>query len=52
MTNTIVILSENEQTQTTEIAYNLPMHGIAKITTVLNLKYEAPAPREWQTATS
>jgi hypothetical protein len=45
-TNTIVILSENEQTQTTESAYNPPMHGIAKITTVLNLKYQGACPAE------
>jgi hypothetical protein len=44
MTNTVVILSENEQTQTTEIAYNPPMHGIAKITTVQNLKYVGACP--------
>jgi hypothetical protein len=44
MTNTVVILSDNEQTQTTEIAYNPPMRGTAKITTVQNLKYIGVCP--------
>jgi hypothetical protein len=44
ITNTVVIVSDNEQTQTTEIAYNPPMRGTAKITTVQNLKYLGACP--------